>query len=159
MPARSTLGFHQPGRHCLQQALSAVRCSASRRKGELHPSKNRSKDGLRHLVPTFIVLIDDSVNELLYFLVWPLQTQQRASPCNCLMGALPYSHYVIWSFPLCGVRVLHPAQYESCVCGGVRALGYRKRMPVSSAGLGLSEECILRGFPQRFLHRRMRATK
>ena len=35
MPGRSTSGFHQPGRHCLHQARSAVRCSASRMKGEL----------------------------------------------------------------------------------------------------------------------------
>ena len=42
IPGRSTSGFHQPGRHCLHQARSAVRCSASRMKGELHPSKNRS---------------------------------------------------------------------------------------------------------------------
>ena len=31
-------------------------------KGELHPSKNRSSDGLRHLVPTFL-LMDDSAND------------------------------------------------------------------------------------------------
>ena len=31
--------------------------------------------------------------------------------CNCLVGALPYSHYVMRSFPLCGVRVLHPPHY------------------------------------------------
>ena len=42
MAGRSTSDFHQPGRHCLQQARSAVRCSASRMKSELHPSKNRS---------------------------------------------------------------------------------------------------------------------
>ena len=30
MSGRSTSGFHQPGRHCLHQARSAVRCSASR---------------------------------------------------------------------------------------------------------------------------------
>ena len=42
MPGRSTSGFHQPGRHCLHQARSAVRCSASRMKGELHISKIRS---------------------------------------------------------------------------------------------------------------------
>ena len=41
MPGRSTSGFHQPGRHCLHQARGAVRCSASRMKGGLHPSKNR----------------------------------------------------------------------------------------------------------------------
>ena len=42
MLGRSASGFHQPSRHCLHQARSAVRCSASRRKGELHLSKNRS---------------------------------------------------------------------------------------------------------------------
>ena len=42
LPGRSTSVFHQPGRHCLHQARSDVRCSASRMKGELHPSKNRS---------------------------------------------------------------------------------------------------------------------
>ena len=29
-PERNTSGFNQTGRHCLHQALSAVRCSASR---------------------------------------------------------------------------------------------------------------------------------
>ena len=42
MPGRSTSAFHQPDRHCLHQARSAVRCSASCIKGELHPSKNRA---------------------------------------------------------------------------------------------------------------------
>ena len=32
MPGRSTSGFHQPGRHCLHQARSAVKRSASRMK-------------------------------------------------------------------------------------------------------------------------------
>ena len=32
--------------------------------------------------------------------------------CNCLVGVLPYSHYVMRSFPLCGVRVFYPAQYD-----------------------------------------------
>ena len=41
-PGQSTVGFHQAGRHCLHQARSAVRRSASRMKGELHSSKNRS---------------------------------------------------------------------------------------------------------------------
>ena len=64
MPGRSTSGCHQPGRDCLHQARSAVRCSASRIKGEPRPSKNRSYGGLRHLVPAFF-LTDDSANELL----------------------------------------------------------------------------------------------
>ena len=41
LPGRSMSGFHRPGRHCLHQAQSAVSCSASRMKGELHPTKNR----------------------------------------------------------------------------------------------------------------------
>ena len=52
----------------LYQARSAASCSASRMKGELHPSKNRSQDGLRHLVPAFS-LADGSANDLLCFLV------------------------------------------------------------------------------------------
>ena len=94
MPRRSTSGFHQPGRHCWHQARSAVRCCASRMRAEMHPSKNRSYDGLRHLVPTFL-LMNDSANELLCFLVWPLQRPQWVLACNCLVGALPYSHYVM----------------------------------------------------------------
>ena len=43
MPGRSTSGFHQPGRQCLHQARSAVRCSASRMKGELHPSQGTAR--------------------------------------------------------------------------------------------------------------------
>ena len=66
MLGRSTSGFHQPGRHCLHQAQIAVRCSASRTEGELHPSKNRSYNELRHLVPT-ILPMDDSANKLLCF--------------------------------------------------------------------------------------------
>ena len=111
MPGRSTSGFHQPGRHFLHRARSAVRCSASRMKGELHPSKNRSLDGLGHLVPTFL-LMGDSANELLCFLVSPLQRQHWLLLCDCIVGALPYSHNVMRSFPLCEVRVLHPAQYD-----------------------------------------------
>ena len=99
MPGRSTSGFHHPGKLCLHQARSAVRCSASRIKGGLHPSKNCSLDGLRHLVPTFL-LMDDSANELLCFLVWPLHRQQWVIRCNCLAGSVPYSHYVMRSFPL-----------------------------------------------------------
>ena len=53
-----------------------------------------------------------AINDLLCFLVWPLKRQQRALPCICLVGALPYSHYVMRSFLLRGVRVLHPAQYD-----------------------------------------------
>ena len=41
MPGRSTSGFHRHGRHSLHQARSAVRCPASRMKGEPHLTKNR----------------------------------------------------------------------------------------------------------------------
>ena len=43
-PARSASGFHQPGRHGLHQARIALRCSASRIKGELHPRIARKTD-------------------------------------------------------------------------------------------------------------------
>ena len=49
MPERSTSVFHRPGRHCLHQAQSAVRCWASRTKGKLHPTKNHLWDGLSRL--------------------------------------------------------------------------------------------------------------
>ena len=62
MPGRSMSGFHQTGRHCLHQARSTVRSWTSRMKGDVHPSKSRSQDGLRHLVPTFL-LMDDGANE------------------------------------------------------------------------------------------------
>ena len=48
MPGRSMSGFPRPGRHCLHQARSAVRCSASRMKGELHPTKSRLRGGLAY---------------------------------------------------------------------------------------------------------------
>ena len=41
MSGRSSSGLHRPGRCCLPQARSAVRCSASRTEGELHLNKNR----------------------------------------------------------------------------------------------------------------------
>ena len=87
MPGRSTSGFHQPGRHCLHQARSAVRCSASRMNGGPRPSKNPSQDGLRHLVPTFLNS-DDSANQFLCFLVWPLQRQQWVFLCTG--SSVPY---------------------------------------------------------------------
>ena len=40
MPGRSMSDFHRPGRQCLHQARSAVRCPASRMTGELHPTTN-----------------------------------------------------------------------------------------------------------------------
>ena len=40
MPGRRTPGFHRPGRHRVHETRSAVRCSTSRMKGELHPAKN-----------------------------------------------------------------------------------------------------------------------
>ena len=46
MPGRTTSDFHRPGRHCFDQARSAVRCSASSLKGELHPTKSRLRGGL-----------------------------------------------------------------------------------------------------------------
>ena len=61
------------------------------------------------IVPAFL-LMDGSANELLCFLVWPLHKQQWVLVCSCLVGASPYSHYVMRSFPLeaLGRRVFMP---------------------------------------------------
>ena len=111
MPGRTTSGYHQPGRHCLHHARSAVRFPASRIKGELPHFKNARKTDFRHLAPTFL-LVDDNANELLCFLVRPPQRQQWVLLFNCLVGALPYSPYMMRSFPLCGVTVHYPAHYD-----------------------------------------------
>ena len=39
-PGQSTPGVHRLGRYCVHQARGAVKCWASRMKGELHPAKN-----------------------------------------------------------------------------------------------------------------------
>ena len=53
--------------------------------------------------------MDDNVNGLKHFLVWPQLEAAMGLVCNCLVGALPCTHYVIPSSSLCGVKVL-PAQ-------------------------------------------------
>ena len=56
--------------------------------------------------------MDISVNELIYFLVWPLPETAMGLLCNCLVGALPYTLLIGDTIipPLCGVKLLHPAQ-------------------------------------------------
>ena len=53
--------------------------------------------------------MDDSVNEVIFFLVWPLPETAMGLLCSCLVAALPYTHYVIRSTPVCGINSL-PAQ-------------------------------------------------
>ena len=91
MPGRSTSGFHQPGRYCLHQARSSVRCSASRMNGELHPSKNRSEDGLRHLVSTFL-LVGDSASELC-FVCWCGNSRDSNGYYYVTASWVPYHNY------------------------------------------------------------------
>ena len=43
----STSGLHRPGRHRVDQARIAVRCSASRMKGELQSAKSTCEGDLR----------------------------------------------------------------------------------------------------------------
>ena len=45
-------------------------------------------------MPT-LLFVGDSANELICFLMCPLQRQQWVLLCNCLVGASPYSHYVM----------------------------------------------------------------
>ena len=80
MPGRSTAGFHQPGRHCLHQARSAVRCLASRMKGEPHPTKNRLWAGLSCICKA-------ASNELNCFPAWPLpEMVMRRAGRECVYG-------------------------------------------------------------------------
>ena len=65
LPGRSTSGFYRPGRHGVHQARIAVRCSASRIKGELHPTKNHVSGGLPHLVRT--CMSDDCLESFFVF--------------------------------------------------------------------------------------------
>ena len=55
--------------------------------------------------------MDDSFNELTQFPVWPLpETAVGLLLCNCSLGALRHSHYVITIVPLVrGVKVVHSA--------------------------------------------------
>ena len=58
MPRQSTSGFHRPGRYCLHQARSSVRCWASSMEDEPHPSKMTAANGwicplLRPIVPGY----------------------------------------------------------------------------------------------------------
>ena len=81
-------------------------------KGELHPSNNSPWDGLRRLV-TNLLLMDNSANELYFvFLYDSIYGDGYYYLCECLMSALLYSHCVMRCFPLGGVKVLHPAQYD-----------------------------------------------
>ena len=48
IPGRSSPGFHRPGRHCLHQVRSTVRCPASRMKGGMYLTKNRLRGGLAY---------------------------------------------------------------------------------------------------------------
>ena len=104
LPGRGTSGFHQPGRCCLHQARSAARCWASRMKHELHPAKNL-------FLKADFLHKDDSVNDLIYYLVWPLAETAMALLCDCLVGALPYTHYVI-DHPPCAEGMFSPHEHD-----------------------------------------------
>ena len=51
-------------------------------------------------------------NAVICFPVWPVPETAMGILCNCQVGALPYKHCGIRSSPLCGAKVLHPAQYD-----------------------------------------------
>ena len=99
-------GFHQPGRHCVGHARSAVRCSTSPMKGELHPTKNHLWGEPPHFL-RFFLRMNDSLE------------------CTNLFSGVAISRYCngdIRKLPrgfltLCALRYtisfvcLHPAQY------------------------------------------------
>ena len=61
---------------------------------------------LRTAFETDFLHVDDSVNELIYFLVWALPETAMGLLSTCLVGALPYTRYVIRPSPFCGGKVL-----------------------------------------------------
>ena len=63
MPGRSTSGFRRPGRHCADQARSAVRCSTSGMTGELHPT---TKPLMFGALCVRLLQLDDSVEFVVY---------------------------------------------------------------------------------------------
>ena len=74
--------------------------------------KAARKTGFRHLVPTFL-LMDDIANEL-YIVFWCGHSRDSNGYYYVIASwvPLPYSHYVMRSFPLCGVSVLQTAHYD-----------------------------------------------
>ena len=106
MPGRGTSGFNRLCRHFLHEARSAVRPSASRVGGKLHPTQNRFLGG-------FSCIWTTASNESTFFLVSPLPGTVMGILCNCLMGVLPYTWYTLLvrvrSVPLCRGRVHHLA--------------------------------------------------
>ena len=102
LPGRSMSGFHRPGRHRLDQARNAVRCPASRMKGELHPTIRTACEADLHM--------DDSFNEFIDSPVWALPETAMGVLCTCLLGVPYQKHHVIRSFSLCGAKVLHLTQ-------------------------------------------------
>ena len=100
LPGRSKSGFHRRGRHCKHHARSAVRCSASCMKGELHPTENRLWGGLSSIWMT-------TTETMIFFPVWPLP--ETAMGLLCTASWVPYhKRYVIRSFALCGLKLSPP---------------------------------------------------
>ena len=86
MPGRSTSGFHRPGRHSLHHTRSARRCWTSSMKDELHPTKNRFWGGFS------CIWMTASMNDSIYGVATSRDSNEFL--CNCLVGALPDTHYV-----------------------------------------------------------------
>ena len=91
MPGRRTSGFHRPGRHCWCRARSALRCSPSRIKGELHPTQNCLWGGIGYPMrcklkeqrtgrPVLYLAVYASLFPSLCFLACPSQPQAMPLP-------------------------------------------------------------------------------
>ena len=77
LPGRTTFGFHRPGRRCLHQGRSAVRCPTSQTKGEMHPSISREAD-------MYMDGISNESASISQRFVW-------SGHSNYLVGALPHA--------------------------------------------------------------------
>ena len=89
MTRRSASGFHRPGRHCSQP--SAKHSEAS---GESHEARAASyKEQLERGGFSCTRML--ASNESVCFLAWPLSQAAIGIAYDCLVGALPSTHYAM----------------------------------------------------------------
>ena len=105
MPRRSTLGFHRLDRHgLLAPSASEVRCWGSRMDGASCILRRTARG------EDFLAYWTTAWNDSISFPVWPLPETATGVISNCVVGASPYTHYVIRPFLLCEVNILYPTQ-------------------------------------------------
>ena len=112
--ARSTRGFHRPGRHRVPQARSRREMvGESRERAGCTLLRIACEAGFGNVVRTFFLAYRMSASsESVCFLACPLPETALRMLRNLLVGALPYTWYTLRLInALRGVNVLRSAQY------------------------------------------------